>query len=97
MKKNLCEVEGNYLKVAMRVTKEEIDRALVCLNQCEEENMIRFFILKTVMKFVFQIKNQAALNFEPLVMNEVKSEKTLKKCEKFIKTIHKLPEILSKS
>lgn len=35
--------------------------------------MIRFFILKTVMKFVFQMKNQATLNFEPLVMNEAKS------------------------
>ena len=59
--------------------------------------MIRFFILKTLMKFVFQIKNQAALNFEPLVMDEAKIEKTVKKCEKFIKTISNLPEMLSKN
>ncbi len=49
------------------------------------------------MKFVFQIKNQAALNFEPLVMDEAKIEKTVKKCEKFIKTISNLPEMLSKN
>ncbi len=80
----------------MKLTNEEIDKALVYSNQTEDD-MIRFFILKTVMKFVFQIKNQATVMFGALELNSEKREKTVKQCEKFIKTINKLPEILWKN
>lgn len=66
IKKNLCLVETSYLSASVKVTKEEITAIEDSSNKYSDETLLKYFILKSIIKFISQYNDETWTNSEDI-------------------------------
>lgn len=94
VKKNLCQIQTVYLSASVKISKEQIGKMDNPSTKYLEETLLKYFILKSIIKFISQYNDETWTNSESISIDNEKVSNTIRKPEKFVKIINLLPDIL---